>query len=276
VACKAAVASLEYDKEQLRLRLRAADRTSNSAAGADDGGSPQPASQSPGFADKFKRSMGQASRSVGGLFTKQSSKPKRSIEDLMAPTHDDVLASPQQGRRRPQQGSADASPARVFSSGDAGASSGCAAEVAGPSRVSSVLSQGVAVTTATTTPTTTTSSALTTPRKSGGGSLVELGKSRKLVREVETEAWGLDVDSSVDTEGVWVHLVIDVQRGSPASRSGVSAGDAIIVVDGHDALSSDHAELVSLFQEPRKDIVIKVCPCDDLLSTLQQPQLTLL
>lgn len=257
VACKAAVASLEFDKEQLRLRLRAADR---SAAGP-DAGSPVQASQPPGFADKFKRSMGQATRSVGGLFAKQPSKPKRTIADIMAPAHDDAPASPQNsqhGRRRQVQSTAADSPTPSPSGGDPSVKTSVP-ETA--ERSGSVAQVGVV-----------------TPRKSGAGqgTSPELGKSRTLVRDDVSEPWGLDVDSSVDNEGVWVHLVFEVQRGSPASRSGVSAGDAIIVVDGRDALRSDHAQLVSVFQERRKEIVIRVCPCDDLLSTLQQPMLTLL
>lgn len=105
---------------------------------------------------------------------------------------------------------------------------------------------------------------------------LELGQDRLLTRSSKNEPWGIDVDSTVDREGMWVHMVLAVQQGSAAEKAGICAGEVVLAVNHKSSLKLNHEDLVSNFQAPKSKLVVRMCECDDLVALLDRPMLTLL
>jgi hypothetical protein len=204
----AAIAELEFQKEQLRLRLRRGDillppgKTSPSRAKL--------------MAEKLKWGLGR-------VFTPPPPKAKKTLEQMLSSPSTKVKAT-------------------------------------------TVVSDSPIRTRKSTTP-------LSTP---GHTTADELGHDRTLTRSSIDHPWGIDVDSTVDDEGTWVHMVLAVQQHSAAFRAGICPGEVLVAINRRTTLKIDHTQMVQTFQLPKRELVVRVCECDDLIATLQRPMLTLL
>eukprot|EP00038_Savillea_parva_P000147 m.94465 g.94465 ORF g.94465 m.94465 type:complete len:328 (+) comp10049_c0_seq4:118-1101(+) len=217
VACKAAIAELEFQKEQLRLRLRRGDV----------------------FIPLSKTSVGRGQALANKL--------KWGIGRVF---HKDQLG----------QGGASAA------HGGCGGAPSALPVSSGGSRHASLLPSN--------TKPNNPSSHSTVSR--GTPSAADLGHECVLTRRSTDDSWGIDVDSTVDDEGAWVHMVLAVQRGSAAHHTGITPGEVLVSVNGKSTLELDHMQLVEHFQVSTKELKVRVCNCDDLVGTLQRPALTLL
>lgn len=69
--------------------------------------------------------------------------------------------------------------------------------------------------------------------------------------------------------------VTTVFPGQPGEKAGVRTGDAILAVDGTEALSMPHDETVDMLRRAPETFGIQFCVLSDLLAALDGPRLAL-